>query len=50
MVKIYAWPTFSRPEELFVSRLEYGVGVTFENIESGYASALEACLVEAEQH
>lgn len=48
IVKIYAWPYFFQARGT-VSRLEHGLGVAFENIESDYASALEACLLEAQQ-
>jgi hypothetical protein len=51
LVKIYAWPYFFQirgtvcyPEHAL------GVVVAFEEIESDYASALEACLLEAEQN
>jgi hypothetical protein len=48
VVKIYAWPHFFQARGT-VAYLEHGLGVTFENIESAYASALEAWLLEAEQ-
>jgi hypothetical protein len=48
IVKIYAWPHFLQARGT-VSYLEHGLGVAFENIESDYASALEACLLEAQQ-
>ena len=51
IVKIYAWPHFFQARGI-VSDSEHGhgVGVAFEKIESNYASALEACLLEAEQN
>jgi hypothetical protein len=48
VVKIYAWPHFFQARGT-VSHSEHELGVTFEKIESEYASALEACLLEAEQ-
>jgi hypothetical protein len=51
IVKIYAWPHFFQARGI-VSYSEHGqgVGVAFEKIESNYDSALEACLLEAEQN
>ena len=48
VVRIFAWPHFFQARGT-VSYLERGLGVIFEQIESKYASALEACLLEAEQ-
>jgi hypothetical protein len=51
LVKIYAWPHFFQVRGT-ICYPEHGLGgvVAFEKIESDYASALEACLLEAEQN
>ena len=50
VVKVYAWPHFFQARGT-VCYSEHGnrVGVAFKKIESDYASALDACLLEAEQ-
>lgn len=48
IIKIYAWPHFFQARGT-LCHSEHGLGVTFEEIESDYASALEACLLEGEQ-
>jgi hypothetical protein len=51
VVKIYAWPHFFQARgTVCYSEHGLGVGVAFETIESEDASALEACLLEAEQN
>ena len=50
VVKIYAWPHFFQARGTVChSEDRLGVGVNFEKIESGSASVLEACLLEAEE-
>src|ERR1700704_4990706 len=49
VVKIYAWPHFFQARgTICYSEHRIGVGVSFEKIESEYASVLEACLQELE--
>jgi hypothetical protein len=51
VVKVYAWPHFFQARgTVCYSQHGHGVGVAFQKIESNYASALEACLLEAEQN
>jgi hypothetical protein len=51
LVKIYAWPHFFQARgAICYSAHGLGVGVAFEKIESEYASAFEACLLEAQQN
>ena len=51
VVKIYAWPHFFQARgTVSYSEHGHGVSVAFKKIESEYASALEACLLEAEQN
>jgi hypothetical protein len=51
IVKVYAWPHFFQARgTICYSQHGHGVGVAFEKIESHYASALEACLLEAEEN
>jgi hypothetical protein len=51
VVKVYAWPHFFQARgTVYYSKHGLGVGVAFEKVESDYASALEACLLEAEQN
>jgi hypothetical protein len=50
LVKIYAWPYFLQVQgKVCRSDPNFGVGVVFGQIESRYASVLNACLLEAEQ-
>jgi ABC-type spermidine/putrescine transport system permease subunit I len=48
VVRIFAWPHFFQARGT-VSYLGRGLGVIFEQIESAYASTLEACLLQAVQ-
>jgi hypothetical protein len=49
-VKIYAWPYFLQVQgKVCRSDSNFGVVVGFGQIESRYASVLNACLLEAEQ-
>jgi hypothetical protein len=50
VVKIYAWPHFFQARgTVCYSEDRFGLGINFEKIGSDYASALEACLFEAEE-
>ena len=50
LVKIYAWPYFLEVQgKVCRSDSNFGVAVAFGQIESCYASVLNACLLEAEQ-
>jgi hypothetical protein len=50
LLKIYAWPYFFQVQgKVFLSDPDFGVTVTFDQIESRYFSELNACLLDAEQ-
>jgi hypothetical protein len=50
LLKVYAWPYFFQIHgKVFLSDRDFGVTVAFDQIESRYASELNACLLDAEQ-
>jgi len=49
-LKVFAWPHFFQVHcKVFLSDPNFGVAVAFDQIESRYASELNACLLDAEQ-